>query len=465
LDKTGVKSDQSLSTESTTSGEQPQGDLRRILGLRDMVLMIIGTVIGSGIFLVPGAVLHSVGNSVPWALAVWVGGGVLSLLGALTYGELSAMKPKAGGIYVYIHDCFGPFLAFLFGWALFFVIASGSVATLAVAFGNYAGTFLPLSALGVKLVAVVLIVIIAALNIRGTRQSADVMNITSLIKIAAILAISGVLLWFGKYSALGASAGGSHSFPGISGIGLAMISVLWAYEGWQYATYIAGEAVNPQRTLPVAFLSGTAVLISIYVLANLGYVSALGEAGVAGSTRVAASALEVVMGRGASQIVAIAIVISIFSAANAIMLNAPRVYYAMAKDKLFFNKLAEIHPKFGTPAFAVGALALWSVVLASTGTFERLLTYVVFIGWAFYALAAASVFVYRKRSPNAERPYKTPGYPITPILFVIAAVALVANTIVSQPTRAAIGLGIVFLGAPAYFFWRSRAKVAAGEGA
>jgi APA family basic amino acid/polyamine antiporter len=425
----------------------------------DLVLMIIGTVIGSGIFLVPGAVLRAVGNSVPLGLTVWLAGGILSLLGALTYGELSSMKPRAGGLYVYIRDCFGPFPAFLFGWTLFFVISSGSIATLAVAFGNYLGEFLQLSAWETKSVALLVILVITAVNVRGTRQSADLLNVTTAIKVTAILVVSAVLLWQGRNPIFGSGDQADHQSMGVSGFGLAMISVLWAYEGWQYVTYSAGETINPQRTFPLAFMIGSAALIGIYLFANLGYLAALGASGVAGSTRVAATALGAVVSHGAGKIVAIAILISMFSAANSIMLNAPRVYYAMARDGLFFHSLSQVHPRFGTPALAVGAAGIWSAVLAASGTFEQLLTYVVFIGWIFYALAAASIFIYRKRAPEAARPYRVPAYPWTPIVFILAAMALVGNTIATQPVRAAIGLGIVFLGAPAYAFWRRTAKL------
>jgi APA family basic amino acid/polyamine antiporter len=433
--------------------------LRRILGMWDLVLMIVGTVIGSGIFLVPGAVLRAVGNSVPLGLTVWLTGGILSLLGALTYGELSSMKPQAGGLYVYIRDCFGPFPAFLFGWTLFFVISSGSIATLAVAFGNYLGEFLQLSAWETKSVALLVILVITALNVRGTRQSADLLNVTTAIKVTAILVVSAVLLWQGRNPIFGSVAQTDHQTMGVSGFGLAMISVLWAYEGWQYVTYSAGETINPQHTFPLSFLIGSAALIAIYLFANLGYLAALGASGVAGSTRVAATALGAVVSHGAGKIVAIAILISMFSAANSIMLNAPRVYFAMARDGLFFHSLSQVHPRFGTPALAVGAAGIWSAVLAVSGTFEQLLTYVVFIAWIFYALAAASIFIYRKRPPEAAKPYRVPAYPWTPIVFILAAMALVGNTIATQPVRAAIGLGIVFLGAPAYAFWRRTAKL------
>jgi basic amino acid/polyamine antiporter, APA family len=433
-----------------------QGQLSRVLGFRDLVVLVVGTVIGSGIFLVPGAVLRQVGNSVPLAMAVWFGGGVLSLLGALTYGELSAMKPQAGGLYVYIRDCFGPFPAFLFGWTLFFVISSGSIATLAVAFSNYFAEFAPLNPLTARLVSVAVIAVIAVLNVLGTRGSADLQNVTTAIKVAAILLMAAVLLWQGKNST-GISA---FQFHGASapGFGLAMISVLWAYEGWQYATFSAGEAINPQRDFPLAFLAGSAALIGIYLFANFGYLAALGPAGVSASDRVAASAVSLVISPAAAKLVALTILISIFSAANSIVLTASRVFYAMAADGLFFKRLAEVHPRFGTPAFAVIAGSAWATILAATGTFEQLLTYVVFIGWIFYALAAASVFVYRKRDPEVERPYRVPGYPVTPIVFMVAAGFLVVNTIVTQPGRAAVGIGIVLIGAPAYAVWRRGAR-------
>ena len=365
------------------------------------------------------------------------------------------MKPQAGGLYIYIRDCFGPFLAFLFGWTLFFVISAGSVATLAVAFSNYLGEFMPLTSGLAKLVSVLMIAVIAVVNVRGTRGSADLQNVTTAIKVFAILLMGAALLWLGKGLAATPAASQSLSPAGYaSGFGLGMISVLWAYEGWQYATFSAGETLNPQRNFPLAFLGGAAALVGIYLFANFAYLAALGPAGVASSNRVAASAVSLVIGPVAAKFVALAILVSMFSAANSIMLTAPRVFYAMAKDGVFFARLAEVHPRFGTPAFAVIAAATWSAILAATGTFEQLLTYVIFVGWIFYALAAASVFVYRKRVPDAERPYKVPGYPLTPLIFILAAVALVANTIITQPGRAAVGLGIVLVGAPAYGIWR-----------
>jgi basic amino acid/polyamine antiporter, APA family len=433
-------------------------ELRRVLSLRDLILLVIGTVIGSGIFLVPGAVLRLVNGAVAADAGVWLTGGLLSLIGALTYGELTAMHPQAGGLYIFIKDCFGPLMGFLYGWTLFFVISAGSIATLAVAFSNYLSEFIPISALMAKTISVAMIFLITLVNVRGTRESADLQNVTTVAKVLAIVAMSMALLWMGKNPELGSPVQIETTRSLLSGFGLAMISVLWAYEGWQYATFSAGESLNPQRDFPRAFLIGSAALMGIYLLANFGYLAVLGPEGVAASNRVAMTAMAATGHPGLNKLVGIAILISIFSAANSISLTAPRVYYAMAKDGVFFHRLAEVHPRFGTPAFAIITSSIWAAVLAWTGTFEQLLTYVVFVGWIFYALAAASVFVYRKRTPNAVRPYRVPGYPWTPIVFIVGALALVTNTIAVQPARSAIGIGIVAAGIPAYLAWRSKRR-------
>ena len=431
--------------------------LPRLLGLRQLVFIVIGSVIGSGIFIVPGAVLRQSGGSVGLALVVWLAGGLLSLLGALTYAELGAMHPKAGGLYVYIRDAFGRFAAFLFGWTLFLVIGTGTIATLAVAAAAYLGQLVPLGPLGSRLAALTLIGVIAAINIRGTRASARVQDWSTLLKVAGILLMSGLFLLRGR------GLGGAFSVPVegsatalLSGLGLSMIGTLWAYEGWQFVTYSAGEARDPQRTFHRGIVLGTAALVAIYLFACVGYVAALGPAGVAGSDRVAATAATELYGPLAGKAVAVMILVSIFSATNATVLTVPRAFFAMAHDRIFFRRLGEVHARFGTPAAAIAACAVWSMVLAATGTFEQLLTYVVFVGWIFYGLGALSIFVYRRRQPGAVRPFRVPGYPVTPLLFVGAAAALVANTIVAQPGRAAVGLGVVLLGSPAYFLWSRR---------
>jgi APA family basic amino acid/polyamine antiporter len=432
--------------------------LQRTLGLPDLIMIVVGAVIGSGIFVVPAAVLRQSGGHVGVALLVWLVAGILSLLGALTYGELGAMKPEAGGLYAYLRDAFGPLPAFLFGWTQFLVISSGSVATLAVAFTGYLGALVPLTPTLSRVAAVLMIVLVAAINVRGTRGSADVQNWTTGLKAGAILAMSVLLIAFGRQG--GAMVQGvwpeSAGASLLLGIGLAMIGVLWAYEGWQYVTYSAGEAIDPQRIFARALFVGTAALIAIYMLANVAYLVALGPAGVASSERVAADAVGALFGPTAGKLIAVIILISMFSAANGITLTAPRVYFAMARDGLFFRKLADVHPRFGTPAFAIIASSAWAVLLAATGTFEQLLTYVVFVGWIFYALGAMTIFAYRRRQPEAHRPFRVPGYPWTPLLFVAASAAIVLNTLFTQPGRALLGITVVLLGTPAFYLWSRR---------
>ncbi|HEX9166363.1 MAG TPA: amino acid permease [Gemmatimonadales bacterium] len=434
-------------------------ELARTIGRRDLALLVIGSVIGSGIFLVPGGVLGKSGGSVGVAMLVWLMGGVLSLLGALTYSELGAMNPGSGGLYLYVRDAFGRLTAFLYGWTVFFVIQAGTVATLAVASSAYLEQFVVLGPTGRKAVSLTLIALLTWLNVRGTRISVTALNAATILKVAALvflivtLPLAGaglgqVEVWWPE----------DFSPALLQGAGLAMVSVLWAYEGWQYATFVAGEVVEPQRNLPAGLAFGTLALVAIYVFANLAYVSALGPAGVAGSNRVAAEAMQATLGPGAAALIAIPIIISMASAAHGVMLTMPRVYFAMARDGVFFRRLGEIHPTYGTPAAAVVGGGAVAAVPAMLGTFEQLLNYVVFVGWIFYALGAASIFVFRRTMPDAPRPFRVPGYPWTPLLFILSAAAIVLNTIVSQPLRqTVVGLGVVALGLPAYWFWRRRA--------
>jgi basic amino acid/polyamine antiporter, APA family len=431
-------------------------ELRRTLSLRDLIFIVIGTVIGSGIFLTPGAVVRSAGSG-GVALIAWIVGGVLSLLGALTFAELGASNPDSGGMYSYLRDAFGSLLAFLYGWTMFLVIGSGSLATLGAAFPRYVSVFVPLSPLASQIVALLMIAVVSALNIRGTRQSADVLGFATSLKAGVIVLLAVVLIavsgpgtrdtvwWPDRFSISTLSAG-------ITG----MIGVLWAYEGWQYVTFSAGETLDPQRTFGRGIVAGTVALIGIYVLANIGYFSALGVNGVASSNRVASDAAGVVLGAAAGKMLAAVILVSIFSAANGLTLTLPRLFFAMARDRVFFARLAAVHPRFGTPAAAIVGTGLWSAVLVLSGTFEQLLTYVVFMSWLWFALAALAIFADRRRHPHTRRPFRTPGYPLTPILFVLAAILIVVNTMVAQPTQSTIGLGFALLGVPAYFVWRRR---------
>ena len=435
------------------------GTLRRTLGFADLVMLTLGTVIGSGIFLVPAVVLRRTGSSLGVALTIWLIGGVVSFLGALTYAELGAANPDAGGLYSYIRDAYGPLPAFLYGWTSFLVIASGSIATLAVAFSNYLSQLISIGPVMARVASVLLIAVIALVNVRGTRESSSVENWTTGAKVGALLVLSVALIALGHGATANITTAPVPAPPSLlAGVGLAMIGILWAYEGWQYVTFSAGETRDPQRVFPRAIAVATSALIVLYLLANLGYVAALGVAGAAASDHVAADAMRAVFGPVSGKLFSGLVLVSIFSAANGVMMTAPRLYYSMARDGVFFARLAHINARFATPVAAIALLAVWSALLAATGTFEQLLTYVVFTGWIFYGLGAMSVFESRRKYPELPRPFRTPGYPVTPLLFIASAALLVLNTLREQPGRALVGLGIVFLGTPAYYVWRARSN-------
>jgi len=443
-------------------------ELVRTLRLRDLFLLFIGSVIGSGIFRTPGPILRLVGGSVGVALLVWIVGGLLSLLGALTYAELAASNPEAGGLYCYIRDGFGRLAAFLYGWCLFLVIASGSVAALARAFSEYFARIFPVSPITQTFVAVLVIAIVTVVNVWGTRQSSDLQNWTTLVKGGVIVIMSGVLISLGHHvrevvPAMGATQHGAGLF---SSFGVEMISVLWAYEGWQFGTYSAGEVIDPQKAFPRAFLLGSLVLIGLYLLAVIAYLFALGPAATAASDTIAATSVSAVLGPWAGKVVALTILVSTFSAANSVILTAPRVFYAMAKDNLFFKKLAVVHVNLRTPVFAIVALGAWSAVLVCAGelgSFQKLIEGVIFIGWIFYGLGAAAIFPIRRANGNKPIPYRVPGYPWTPSLFVLAAAAIVGNAVYAafhdpdQFRNLKVAILLLVIGLPAYLLWRKRA--------
>src|SRR6202162_4110485 len=322
--------------------------LIRTLRSTDLFLLFIGSVIGSGIFLTPSLILQQLDGSVGLALLVWVVGGILSLLGALTYAELAACNPEAGGLYCFIRDGFGRVTSFLYGWSLFLVIASGSVAALARAFTRYLSAIIPLSTTSETIIPAVMIGVVTAVNVWGTRQSSDLQNWTTLVKILLIVLLSAFLLSLGHHaSELPAAMGTTQTGSALlSSFVLAMIAVLWAYEGWQFCTYSAGEVLDPQKAFPRAFLLGSLFLVGLYLIANVAYLIALGPAAATASDAIAATAATAVLGPWAGKIIALTILISTFSAANSVILTAPRVFYAMANDNLFFMTLAEVHPRF-----------------------------------------------------------------------------------------------------------------------
>jgi basic amino acid/polyamine antiporter, APA family len=442
--------------------------LLRTLKFRDLLLLFIGSVIGSGIFLTPGLIFRELDGSVGLSLLVWLVGGVLSLMGALTYAELSAANPEAGGLYCYIRDGFGRLAAFLYGWSLFFVIASATIAALAHAFTRYLAEIIPLSSIGGEIVAVLMIAVVTAVNVWGTRKSSDLQNWTTLAKAGMVVLLSALLLSMGHHAGeIRRAFGTTQSVGGIlPHFGLAMILVLWAYEGWQFGTYSAGEVVNPQKAFPKAFLLGSLILVALYLIAVVAYLVALGPAAATSSDAIAADSVVPVLGPSAGRIVAFAILISTFSATNSVILTAPRVFYAMANDNLFFKSLARVHPRFQTPAIAVIALGVWSAVLSIAGKFAELAAGAILIGWIFYGLGAAAIFPIRRASKGLPIPYRVPGYPWTPIIFVLTAAAIVFNALylaVRDPQQfrhLAAAVLIFLLGLPAYVFWRRRKSAA-----
>jgi basic amino acid/polyamine antiporter, APA family len=349
---------------------------------------------------------------------------------------------------------------------LFLVIASGSVAALARAFTRYLAEIIGLTSTEATLVSVGMIAVVTAVNVWGTRKSSDLQNWTTLIKVGIIVVLSAVLLSLGHHvgeipTALGSSQTGLSL---LSSFGLAMIAVLWAYEGWQFGTYSAGEVVDPQKAFPRAFLLGSLTLTGLYLVAIVAYLNALGPAEATKSEAIAATAASAVLGPWAGRAIACTILISTFSAANSVVLTAPRVFYAMANDNLFFKELAEVHARFRTPANAVIALGVWSAVLASAGKFAELIGGVIFIGWIFYGLGAAAIFPIRRVNQGKAIPYRVPGYPWTPLVFVLAASLIVANAIFlafHDPTQfrnLAVAILLFVLGLPAYLFWRGRSS-------
>jgi len=436
--------------------------LRRVLGFWDIVSLVIGGVIGSGIFLVPKDMAAAVGSPL-LIVAVWIAGGLLSFFGSLSFGELGAAMPEAGGVYVYLREAYGPVIAFLFGWTLFLVIDSGAIATLTVAFASkYLPYFFPISPLLQKIVCVSFILFLMIMNYIGVRSGANLQNVLTTIKLVGLVGICGVIFLFAKGNTANfVHSGGAAPSGGIVGaFGVALVASLWAYKGWEAATYSAGEIKNPQRNLPWGILTGTVLCVVLYVIAQLAYLYVLPAAEIAKSDRIAADAMNLVVGGIGATIISVIILFSIMGAANQNFVCSPRVYYAMAKDGGIFSRLAAVHPKFLTPHYSIIAISLWSIVLSLSGTFEQLFTYVIFGEWIFFGLTVGAVIVLRRKRPDMPRPYKTWGYPITPIIFILASLYIAVSALISQPVNALAGLGIIFLGLPFYYLGRRKSRKA-----
>jgi len=444
--------------------EKEEHHLPRVLGLWDIVSIVIGGVIGSGIFLVPKDMAVAVGAPL-LILAVWAVGGLMSFFGALSFGELSAAMPEAGGSYVYLRETYGSMIAFLFGWTLFLVIDSGAIATLAVAFSSkYLTHFFPISPIGQKLISILFILFLVAVNYVGVRWGANLQNLLTVIKFGSLIVVCAVIFIFAKGGqAANFVSPSPKDIPGnlFSGFGIALVASLWAYKGWDSAAYSAGETKNPQRNLPLGILIGTVACVVIYILAQLAYFYVLPAGAIAKSDRIAADAMNLVIGPLGASIISFVILFSIMGATNQNFLCSPRVYYAMAKDGIFFKKLSAVHPKFLTPHISLIAMGVWSVILILFfGTFERLFTYVIFGQWIFFGLTVTAVIILRKKKPDLPRPYRTWGYPFTPLIFILSALYISINSLVTQFWNALAGLGIILLGLPFYLYWQRKSRAA-----
>jgi len=377
-------------------------ELRRDLTLFDSISLVIGTIIGSGIFLVPAEIANAV-HTPGWMLGIWVIGGVLTMLGALSLAELGAAMPEAGGIYTFIGRAFGPLLGFLCGWMMFTVITSGSIATLGAAFPIYLGAFVPLTPTTTKLVSIVAIVVMTWINIIGVKNGARLGNVLTVLKVGGLVVM--VLCVFLLPAQAPAASTPVMDLPAgpvpIGAIGVALVAVLWAYEGWHDISFAAAEMKDPQRNFPRAVIGGVAIVITLYLLANVAYLKVLTPAEIASSQRVALTAMTRVTGVWGGKILTAAILCSILGAMNSLILAGPRAYYQMAKDGLFFERVSRVHPKWRTPVESLVFQGLWSVFLVLfIGGFSQLFTYVIFGGWIFYGLAVLSVIVLRKKAPN-----------------------------------------------------------------
>lgn len=453
--------------------KRAQPGLKRELGIWSAASIVVGTVIGSGIFLVPQDMIKEVGS--PMILfGVWIFGGLLSLFGALTYAELASSMPEAGGEYVYLREAYGPMWGFLYGWTQLWVAKAGSVATLATGFFLYLANFrpelngvlytlrLPIGPEGGpleirygQLLAMAVILVLAIVNYLGVKFGGEVQVVFTVAKVGLIAAIIAIGLGGGQGSAANYTA--SISVPGgVAGFFAALVGALWAYDGWNNVSMVSSEIRNPQRSLPLALIAGTAVVIVIYLLANLAYFYVLPPSEVAQSNRVAADMMRKIFGSAGAGAVSIAAMVSMFAALNGSILSGARVPYAMARDGLFFRPVAHVHPEHRTPSVSILLLCAWSALLVLSGRFRDLYTYVIFASWILYGMTAVSVLVLRRKRPEMVRPYKTTGYPWVPVLFVLGSLGVIFFTLQRSPRESLMGLVLIFLGLPFYFHWRRR---------
>ena len=442
---------------TVTTTDAGTDGLRRELGLLDATMINVGTIIGSSIFLVPASIAAAFSGSFPTIL-VWVAGALVSLCGALCIAELGAAMPKAGGQYVYLQRAFGPLWGYLYGWGAAVVINPASIAFVSVGFATYLGFFVPLSALAVKLVAVGAILLLTLFNCLGLRVGAVTQDIITVIKIAAVVALVVLCLVLpGGSSANIQPLWPRESLSSLIGpFGLAMILVLGAYDGWIEITYVGSELKRPGRDMPLSILVSTLLVGLLYIGVSVAVLYVLGQKATAASATVAADAMKVVLGPAGGALITVAVLLSTLGCSHGMIFTAPRISYSMALRGDFFAWAGRLHPSRATPNTAMIVQGFWAALLALSGTYNQLITYMVFVSFLFYALSSAAVLVLRRREPLLERPYRAWGYPVTPVVFILFSGYLIANTIRETPLDAAIGAALLLAGLPVYWYCRWR---------
>jgi len=437
-------------------GEFAVTKLRKELTLYGLTMVAIGSCIGSGIFLTPSQIAGHLPS--PWLiLLIWGIGGIVTLTGALTFAELGTMFPKAGGVYVYLKEAYGDLFGYLYGWAYLLVICSGAIAALSIAFAYYLGFIIPLGNTGIKVVAVSAIIVVTIINILRVKAGEVFSNIFTGLKLIGIAGVICIGFFMGKPGLLRVQTGEAVSSDNLLvAFGLALIGVLWSYGGWQHASFVAGEAKNAQQTVPRAMIIGAMVVALVYLLTNLAYLFLLPVDKIVGSESLAAEAVSSVVPFGGI-LIAVIIAVSVIGTAGIYTLSSPRIYYAMADDGIFFKKLAWVHPRFRTPVNAIITQSAWAIILLLFwGTFEDVITYVVFIDWIFFALTAFSVYLFRATRKDIARPYKTLGYPITPAVFIVISAFFVVNTLIEKPKHAWVGLIFMAIGVIFFIYFKRR---------
>lgn len=441
-------------------------NFRKELGLFDATMVVIGGIIGAGIFLSPGVVAQRLDTPV-LVLAAWGAGGLIAMAGAFSYAELGAIFPKAGGQYVYLRDGLHPLMGFMYGWALLLVIETGAIAAVAIIFASYALRIAGAPDAAKVPLAIAAIVILSIINYLGVKPGSRVLNVLVVLKVLALAILVGAGFIAAAHPGWWSDARvpASHGTTAIVAFGAALVPILFSYGGWQSANYVGEEIVDPKRNLPRALILGTLAVVAIYVTVNVVYLRALGLHGLATSGAPAADAARRSFGSYGNVFISSAIAISTFGFLNLSILAPTRVYYAMSADRLFVPALATLHPRYATPSVAIVVQSAWSCILALTGSYDALTNYVVFADWIFFGSTVLTVLTFRRLVPLTARPhdaYRAPGYPVVQILFVLIAAAVVASVVIAAPIEAAKGAGLLILGVPVYFWYARRRGRGAG---